>query len=351
MGSSPLLHLLPFFRRYRTAYVLGSASLVAAIALRLVVPRFLGDTIDALHRVEGWAADEYDAGAASRLVLGGALAIVGTALVGAFVRTWSRWTILGASRKVVHDMREELYAKLTRLAPSFYLRHSTGQILSRGLNDMQNMQGLTGPVFLYLAETGLLFAIGLSAMVAVDPWLTAAAFAPFPLFIWRARRLALEIQEGSRAAQDSLGEMSDKVAESLGGILVIKTMCLERFDAERFGAHCARYRDLNLQVTRARAALMPLMVGLTSLSILVALLVGVPLVREGRVSTGEFVAFFFYLQLLSAPIGTLGFVISSVQRGAAAMERIREVLDAEETLPDPARPLELAAPRGALSVR
>lgn len=350
VGSGPILELLPYYRRYRRAYLLGSLCLVGTIVLRLFVPWLLGDAIDDLRKLLAEDSEADPEHTRYRIAVHAGL-IAGSALVGAYLRTWSRLHILGTSRRVVHDLREDLFAKLTRLAPSYFLRTNTGQVMSRAVNDMNNVQGLTGPVFMYIAETALLFAIGISMMASLDVWVTACAVLPFPLFIWRARALAKTIQEGSRAAQDSLGTVSDKVAESLSGQLVIKTLGLEAPDFERFAAHAEEYRRLNLEVTRARAKLSPMMVWLAALSMLIALSVSAPRIESGAVTPGEVVSLIFYLQLLAAPIGTLGFVISSVQRGAVALTRIFEVVHAEETLPDRAEHRRLPAVRGELELR
>ena len=332
-GLRPLGRILPYYRRYAWAYGAGFVALVAAIWLRLVIPRLLGGAISDLERLGGQAAPDPDRGL--ELVGTAVFWIVVTAIAGAVTRVVSRWTILGTSRRVVHDLREELYAKCLRLAPSFYLRTTTGQLMSRGMNDVQHVQGLTGPVFLYIAETLLLFGIGLVMMLEISPTLTLLALLPFPFFLHRARTLARKIQEGSRAAQQSLGEISDKISESLGGSLVIKTLALEGADRARFERHAEGYRALNLDVTRWRLQLWPMMAALSALATAIALFVGVPRARSGAIETGDFIAFLFYLQLLAAPTATLGFVISSLQRGAASLARLGEVLDADESLPEP----------------
>ena len=326
MGLSALRYILPFVGRYRRTYVVGLACLVVAIALRLAVPVLLGGAIDDLRGMRVLFDEpgaEVDTDAFLRDVLVAALGIVAAALVGAVFRTASRITILGTCRRVVHDLRQRLFGKMTRLAPSFYLRFTTGQLMSRGMNDVQNVQGLAGPVFMYITETAILYVLGMSLMLATDPVLTLWTLAPFPFFIWRARVLAKQIQEGSRAAQDALGEVSEKVGESLSGQLVIKTLGLEGFDLGRFEGHAEHYRELNLRVTKARTRLMPMMMALVGLALGIALVVGRGRVESGALTAGELVTFLFFLRYLAAPTATLGFVISSLQRGAAALSRGR----------------------------
>ncbi len=352
MVLAQLRRLLPFVRPYRRAYVLGFVALVVAVALRLWIPRLVGDALDDLQVALDVDATGFQKERAEQLLVAAVLWIVGAALAGSVVRTFSRFAILGTCRQVVHDMRVHLFDHLTRLAPSFYLKHSSGQLLSRALNDAQNVQGLTGPVFLYISETAILFAIGFAALASIDPLLTVCAIAPFPFFVWRARILAKHIQEGSREGQEALGELSERVGESLGASLVIKTMALESFERERFERRCDDYRQLMLSVARARAQLMPMMLALAGISIVITLALGSPRVRSGALDIGDLAAFLITLQLLAAPTGTLGFVISSLQRGAVALQRIFQVIDEEPTITAPEEPgAPLDELHGAIEVR
>lgn len=352
MVLEQLRRLAPFVRPYRRAYALGFAALVAAVALRLWIPRLVGGALDDLQVALDSESASFERERAHQLLVAAVAWIAIAALVGSSVRTLSRFAILGTCRRIVHDLRKHLFDHLTRLAPSFYLKHSSGQLLSRALNDAQNVQGLTGPVFLYISETTILFAIGFGALVSIDPFLTVCALAPFPFFVWRARILAKHIQDGSRAGQEALGELSERVGESLGASLVIKTMALEGFERDRFEERCEEYRGLVLQVARARAQLMPMMLALAGISILTTLILGAPRVRSGALEIGDLAAFLISLQLLAAPTGTLGFVISSLQRGAVALQRIFQVIDEEPTIVAPVQSgAALDELHGAIEVR
>lgn len=343
--------LVPYLRKYRAAYLLGFLCLSASIALKLLIPRFLGGAIDELRASAKGAAAGIPTAEAVALVAKSALTIALTALVVAVTRTTSRLAILGTCRRVATDLRDELFERLLVLSPAFYVRNPTGQILSRCINDMQNVQGLMGPVILYLAEVGLLFALALVMMMRLDPLLAAAALAPFPFCLHAARRLARRIQEESRAAQNALGELGAKVDESLSGQLVVKTLALEDEDAARFEARSSEYRALNLLVARRRAWLTALMVGLSSLSVLIVIAFGGARLAHGT-SLGDLAAMILYLQMLASPTRTLGFVISAVRRGAAALGRIRELLESEVTLREPERATHLPEDaRGELEVR
>ncbi len=339
----------PLFRRYRWRYAGGALCIVGAVLLRLLVPRYLGDSIDLIR--EAGAAEAARAEELRGLLLRGAVSIVALALGGAAVRTTSRLLVLGTSRRGIHDLRERVFGHLLRLSPSFYAERQTGDVMSRCVNDVQFVQSLLGPVFLYLAETAALYVVCLSFMFAIDPALTLVGLAPFPLALWRARRIAADVQQLSRASQEGLAEISARVDESLSGHMVVKGLVLEDFDRERFERRCREYRDLNLGLTRARARMMALMVGLGALGPLVVLLVGGPQVVGGEVSLGGFVAMMIYLQALTGPTAVLGFVLSSLQRGRAALGRIGELLGTEPGLADPPGARPLPAGGGQLEVR
>jgi ATP-binding cassette subfamily B protein len=338
--------LLPWFRRYRWTYAAGGVALVAAIVLRLWIPTRLGSAIDELRTSLGG-----DGSDAASLATSAALAIAIAAIVGALVRTASRLTILGASRLVTHDMRQDLYARTTELPPSFFLRFSSGQLLSRQLNDLGNVQAIAGPVLLYIAETILLFGIAIVFMVGIDPLMTLVTLVPFPLFVWKSRSLARVIQEGSRQASDTLGHISEKLGENLSGIQVVKSLGLEPFEEQRFAKRIDDYRRIQLDVARARASLLPLMGALGGVTLALALFFAIPALRAGTVEVGELAAFFIYLQLLAAPTATLGFVISSLQRGAAAMDRIGEVLNEPPGFPPHPATRPVVAVEGRIEVR
>ncbi|MEM7199195.1 MAG: ABC transporter ATP-binding protein [Planctomycetota bacterium] len=345
-----LRRLLPYLHRYRFRYAVGALCVFAAVGLRMLIPHLLGDSIDALRDADD-ASSDAEAGRWRSLILRSAALMVGAAALGAVTRTVSRLMVLGNSRRAIHDVRRDVFARLLELSPSFYVRHQTGHIMSRCVNDMQNVQGLLGPVFLYLVETAVLYAVGLAFMLQTDAWLTLLALLPFPIFLVAAQRLAQRVQHGSRAAQEKLGEVSAKVDESLSGHKIIKSLALEDHDAVRFRALSHDYSDTVITVSRIRAWLASVMVFLAALSSFLVLAFGAPRVRAGDTTVGDLVALVFYVGLLAAPTRTLGFVLSSLQRGAAALGRIGELLDMPGTLRNPRADGATSLDRGRLEVR
>ena len=315
------------------------------VFLRVLIPHFLGVTIDELSE-----AEQKDPGVVRSAIAWSAFSIVAAAVIGATIRTWSRLLVLGGSRRVVHDLRRDVFDRLLKLPPSFYVRNRTGEVMSRVVNDVRNVQGLMGPVYMYLAETAVMYAICVSMIASISPYLLLLGVAPFPIFILAARRMAGKIQQGSKDAQEELAQLSSKVDESLSGHMVIQTLTLEDYDFERFRERAEEYRRKNLYVSQARASLAPLMLGLSAVSTIVILWVGGPMVVRGEISLGSFLALTFYLAMMAAPTGVLGFVISSLQRGAVSLGRLRELTETEVTLTEPDAPIAIEGRLGELRV-
>jgi ATP-binding cassette subfamily B multidrug efflux pump len=318
--------LWPLIRRYRWQYLIGFVCIVASIWLKLQIPRYFWGTMNDLLELERSGAlngtEETTA-----LILKAALLILGSALIIAPVRTASRLLILGTSRKLSRDLLEQVFARLLHLAPSFYSRNPTGQLMSRCINDREYVRSLGGAVFMYFAETGLLYAISVPLMLSIDRDLALLAIAPYPLFLIFARWVAVRIQTTAGAAQNALAGIAEKTDESLSGQLVIKTLAIEDADFENFERRCEDFRRLNLRITKLRAVLISSMMGLAALSTVLVLKIGGERVAAGSMALGEFGVLITYLAWLAVPTRTLGFVISSMRRGTAAYTRVQELLD------------------------
>lgn len=338
--------LLPFVRRYFGSTALGALCILVSVGLKVWIPLLIGEALEAF---EQWNPADGRAALVDG-ALESALLIAGTAIVVALVRTTSRVLILGNSRRVAADVRAHVFDHLLRLAPSFFLRNPAGQVMSRVINDLRVVQSLVGPVILYIAENLALFAFCLVVMFRTDPLVTVLALAPYPFAFFKARQLALSVQIGSAAAQNALGDLSTKVDESLSGQQVIKTMALETSDMAQFEARARHYRDLNLDVTKQRAKLVPLMLGLTSLSTLIVLGLGGLRVANGETELGPWTAMLMYLGILAGPTRTLGFVISTLRRGAASLQRLFEITSAEIEIQEPPPEKRLAFTPGELVV-
>ena len=324
-------------RTRRLELLIGTLLLVATNGLTLWVPHLLKESIDALG--PGGAG----AMRATRLAYGiGALAILLAA-----IRIASRLYILGASRRIVAELRERLFAHLETLPASFYARRRTGEIMSRAVNDLLLVRSLFGPGVLNVVNVAILYTAGLALMLALDPWLTAAAVLPYPLLLLGVRRVSSTIHQRSNAAQEALAEISNKTQENLSGIQQVKAYAREVAETTSFGRLNAVYRSRNLALARSRGLIVTLMGCLGAASTLAVVAVGGRHVVEGTMTLGGFVAFTSYLAILTGPTIMMGWVLGVFQRGMGALRRLEEILDERSDLPGDA----LETPGPALSGR
>lgn len=327
-----------YFRLHRWQYAGGFLLLAATNVLALMVPRLLKHAVEALQ-----AADR-------RALIWSSLAITGVALGQAVIRTWSRIAILGASRHVAYELRERLFSHLQRLPLTYYGRHSTGDIISRSVNDMLLVRSFFGPGLMNLVNTSLVYLTAVSMMFAMDARLTLYALAPYPLFMLAVNRLSHRVYGHSIAVQEQLGSITSRAQENISGISLIKTYAREEEEAAAWEGLSSEYLRRVLALARVRGAMVPLMGIMASAGTLVVVGIGGAAVIQGRISLGDFVAFNAYLAFLVWPTFAFGWILNTFQRGAAALGRIREILAApieERDMPGTdASPLE-----GAISIR
>ena len=334
--------LLGYMLRYRKRFLAGMACLLATATLAMSVPLALKCAVDELALAVGDGA-QAGTGAGGPCFPGlpalpiesYALLIVGIALVQAIVRSCSRFLIFNVARDVEYDLRNDLFAHLETLPVGFYERQTTGDLMSRVVNDIGAVRLMLGPAVLNLLNTPVYYAYAISIMSAIDPWLTLAALSPYPLVVVVMRRNGRRLMEGTLRVQESLAEMSTTIQENVSGIHVVKSYTLEGVEEERFGRENERLRDASLALARVRGLIAPTMRVVSALGILIVLWLGGSRVAVGRLSIGDLVAFIGYLNALAWPTMALGWMFAMVQRGRAGMQRLEAVLDVVPTIADP----------------
>jgi ATP-binding cassette subfamily B protein len=295
----------------------GAACLGASTLASLTIPWMVKRTIDALQ-----------ADAAAAPVGFYAAIIICLALVHGSSRLGSRFAITGASQKIEADIRGDLYAALQTFPPRFYAVHSTGDLMARSTSDITAVRSLLGFGVISIVSTSFAFVGVLAAMLAVDPWLTLWALAPYPALLLLARRFNLKVNERTEAAQDQLSVLSARVQEYLSGMAVVRAYTLEPQARADFGRANAEYLRLSLALARTEAGFSPLMGLIAGVGTLVVIWAGGRAVVDGRLSLGALVAFNGYLAYLTWPTMALGWTLSIVRRGLTSMTRLEEVIGA-----------------------
>ncbi len=330
----------PYVRKYTGTYVLGFACVIGSNLLNTLVPKFIGQGIDALSGAE-------PAAAARRA----ALWLVASAVVGGVLRYGMRQLLNNVSRRIEYDLRNDLFQKLMGLPPAFYDRTPTGDLMARSTNDLLAARMVVGPAFMYLVDTGTRAIILLPVMFAVNPTLAALALVPLLALPAVEGYLGKRIHERSLAIQNHFGEMTEFVRQNLAGVRIVRAYNQETPEREAFARLNEGYAAKNIRLAGAQAALDPLLGLLGGLGSATVLLVGGRLVVNGAITPGAFVAFFVYLSMLVWPLVFLGWAINLVFRGTAAMSRINAIFREPDSIRDPASPQTLAPGVAARSVR
>jgi len=335
-----LKRYLFLYTRHRRAYVIGGLFLLVTNAVGLAIPRVFGAAIDAL-----------EAGAGRQDIVVYAAAIIGMAAVQTVMRVGSRIAVLSASRRITYEIKKMLHDRLLRLAPSFFDATSTGDLMSRMTNDVMLVRALGGPGVLYFANAVFVYAIGLAYMASISWRLTLVVFMPLPVIALLIRVLVQRQREYALASRVALGDLNTMVQENLAGVMVVKSFALEDAQIGRFEELSGKYMDWGLKEAWTRAQMIPV-VGLGGgIASVAVLFFGGRMVSSGQLSIGDLVAFFGYISVIIMPTVSLGWILSLIQRGAAALERLDEVLDAPRTIVAPDNPRPFPSDPGRLVVR
>lgn len=327
--------LVPYYRPYLRLLLTGLALVIVSSGIVALVPWLLRAGIDRL-RVGARVAD----------VLPYAGALIGVALVGGALRFWMREVLNGLSRYIEFDLRQELFVHLETLDAEYFARVRTGDLMARLTNDLSAVRMAAGPAVMYLTNTVFGGAFALAFMVRIDARLTALALLPMLLLPALMIRLGGAIHRRFDAVQEHFSSLSTHAQENFAGVRVVRAYRQERAEIARFAALGEEYLHRNLALARLYGIMNPAFGLLAGLSAAIVLGVGGALVLRGAITVGAFIAFGFYLGLLTWPLIALGWVINLFQRGAASMARLLEILDARPAVTSPPAPRPLPAATG-----
>lgn len=308
--------LVPFLHGLRWRYAAGAFLLVLTNGCALLIPWLLK-----------LAVEELKSPGSTRFAVGAYAALIaGLGVLHCLVRIGSRTSILHAARVVEFRVREGLFTRLLALDLSFYGRERTGDILSRFSNDLTNVRMLAGFGVMSLMNTAIIYLAAVWLMALISPWLTLAAVGPLPLMVLLVRVVSGRVFSLSREAQEELARLSSLAEESFSAIRLVKSYCREEHFDGLFGDASRRCLAKNLELARLRGIVLPIMAIGTGVGTLAVLFLGGRQVIGGSMSLGDFVAFSGYLALLAWPTAVMGWILTLLQRGAASMGRLNELL-------------------------
>jgi ATP-binding cassette subfamily B multidrug efflux pump len=320
---SPVRRLLQYVLRYRRKFTLGLACVVVTRAVALAGPAVLGHAIDDLTR---------GVTRAKLAGYGGLLLAIGC--VGGFFLFLQRRILVGASRDIEYDMRNDFFAHLQRLPLAYFQANRTGDLMSRATNDLNAVRMMIGPAIMYAANTMLTFVVALSVMVSIDARLTLWSLIPLPFVSISVKYFGSAIHRRFERIQAQLSEVSAIAQEALSGVRVVRAYRQEEAELARFRAANEEYLRRTRRLIVVQGFFFPSMGFFLGLGALVVVWLGSREVIQGRITVGQFVAFNAYLTMLAWPMIAFGWVTNMLQRGMASWKRMLEILDTAPSIAD-----------------
>src|SRR6056300_209158 len=320
-----LQYLNKYFYKYRTKLLLGFLITVVARIFSLFTPRLIGNSLTAVEQYIN--SENSNLEPIKELLLFNILIIIGASLVSGFFTFLMRQTIINVSRYVEFDLKNEIFWHYQKLTQRFYKNNRTGDLMNRISEDVGKVRMYVGPAIMYTLNTGFTIILVISIMISVSPKLTLLTLIPLPFLAYLIYKVASLIQERSHAVQSQLSNLSTFAQESFSGTRVIKSYHKIPWFFEKFKDQALEYRSVNEKLFRVNAVFQPLMIFMVGLSTLITIYVGGKLYMAGEVSAGNITEFIYYVNLLTWPIASIGWVTSLVQSASASMERLDEFLN------------------------
>ena len=318
-----LAPLFGYMRRYRWGYLWGTLSCVATNTVAVQFPRVLGRAVDVLK--SGTTREKI-------LFYAGLLVAISMAK-GVFLYA-QRWILIGISRDIELDLRNDLFRKLEEQDSGFYQRYRTGDIMARMTNDLNAVRMLLGPALMYSANT-LFFTVGaLFFLLRISPYLTLVALAPMPLASILVQYFGNRIHTRFERIQASFSDISSQAQENYSGARLVRAFAREESEINLFERLNREYIRRALRLVQLMGMLWPTLEFVLGVSMIITLLAGGHLVIAHRISVGDFVEFNVYMIMLIWPIIAVGWVINIFQRGTASVTRVDELLKAEPAIDD-----------------
>ena len=349
--SSAASVFLPYLFRYRFRFAIGALFLVGATGLQLLSPWVLKLAIDHLTASLGQGAASLAAPVGGMSLGAYAGLLVALALAAGVCRFLMRRIIIGVSREVEFDLRNDFFSHLQRLPPAWFHAQRTGDLMSRATNDLSAVRMMAGPAVMYSATTSITFVVAVLLMISISPGLTLVVLLPLPIVSVAVKWFGSAIYRRSEAVQAQLAAMSAVAQEALAGVRVVRAYRRESVEVARFRGANHEYLDRSRRLVELQGAFHPTLALFLGLSSLLALWFGSGCVIEGRMSLGDFVAFNVYVTMLAWPVIAFGWVTNMLQRGMAAWRRMLDILEVAPAIRDPERPVALDAIRGTVEFR
>jgi ATP-binding cassette, subfamily B, multidrug efflux pump len=316
--------VFPYLKKYRSHYIWGGLCVFLHNGIWILFPLVIRRAIDDLS---SGPVTPHKLGINALLLL----AVAGTKGIFQFL---TRWIVIGASREIEFDLRNDLFRHLEGLSYSFYQRTRTGDIMARATNDLNAVRMLLGPAIMYSANTIVFTAGALGFMWHISPRLTAYAFLPLPIVSIVIQYFGRRIHERFERIQAMFSDISARAQENFSGVRVIRAYAQEQAEIVAFEASNREYIVRSLKLVRLMGMLWPTLETMLGLAIVLVLWLGGREVLHRNITVGDFVAFNTYMVQLTWPVIALGWVINIFQRGTASLGRIHDLMVEQTEITD-----------------
>ena len=323
MGKN-LKPLWPYLNKYRVTLWLGAITVLFNNGLWVLSPQVIRRAVDDMNHH----------GITQQKILLYASLLVALALGKGIFQFLTRWLVIGVSREIEYDLRNDMFRHLESLSYSYYQKNRTGDIMARATNDLNAVRMLLGPAIMYTANTLVFTAVALVFMWQISPKLTLYAFAPLPVASVVVQYIGRKIHERFEKIQAQFSDISARAQENFSGARVVRAYAQEEAEISLFEKTNQEYVTRSLPLARLTGMLWPTLEMLLGFALVLVLWLGGREVLLHRMSLGDFVAFNTYIVMLTWPIIALGWVINLFQRGKASIGRIDEIFKAESDITD-----------------
>lgn len=319
-----LKYLNKFFFKYRNRIVIGVLITIIARIFALVAPNLIGDSITLIEKY--FLLEEISRENLEKNLLHNILLIIGSALTAAVFTFLMRQTLINMSRFIEFDLKNVIYSKYQELDQTFYKVNRTGDLMNRISEDVSKVRMYVGPALMYTINTATLFVIIISYMISVSPSLTIYTIIPLPFLSYLIFKLSKHINIKSKSVQESLSKLTTFTQESFSGISVIKSNTIEDVVINQMSKYSDDTKQKNIDLAKFQSWFFPLMILLIGISNLIVIFVGGNKYIIGEIELGILAEFIIYVNMLTWPVATVGWVTSIVQQAEASQKRINEFL-------------------------
>ena len=319
-----LKYLNKFFFKYRNRIVIGVLITIIARIFALVAPNLIGDSITLIEKY--FLLEEISRENLEKNLLHNILLIIGSALTAAVFTFLMRQTLINMSRFIEFDLKNVIYSKYQELDQTFYKVNRTGDLMNRISEDVSKVRMYVGPALMYTINTATLFVIIISYMISVSPSLTLYTIIPLPFLSYLIFKLSKYINIKSKSVQESLSKLTTFTQESFSGISVIKSNTIEDVVVNQMSEYSDDTKQKNIDLAKFQSWFFPLMILLIGISNLIVIFVGGNKYIIGEIELGILAEFIIYVNMLTWPVATVGWVTSIVQQAEASQKRINEFL-------------------------